>query len=140
MPEVRCGFVRQYSVTLVHSVLSAEDTSLIELIGARRTLVTTTLTFHRLFGDRLADLLAQAGVEASFIVLPSSESSKQISAVLDVCQAAQHHQLGRLDVVLAFGGGVCSDIAALAASLLRRGTPFIRVPTTLVWQVDAGIA
>ena len=139
MPEVRCGYVRQYDVTLVHGVLSAEDTSLIELIGARRTLVTTTPTVHRLFGDRLADSSPRLASRRPSSSCPRVRAASRSSAVLDVCQAAQHHQLGRRDVVLAFGGGVCSDIAALAASLLRRGTPLIRVPTTLVGQVDAGI-
>jgi 3-dehydroquinate synthase len=47
--------------------------------------------------------------------------------------------LSRTGLLLGFGGGVCTDITSVAASWLRRGTHHIRVPTTLIGQVDAGI-
>jgi 3-dehydroquinate synthase len=48
--------------------------------------------------------------------------------------------LGRRDTLVAVGGGVCSDLVSVAASLVRRGIPYVTVPTTLLGQVDAGIA
>ena len=41
--------------------------------------------------------------------------------------------------VVALGGGVCSDVVTVAASLVRRGVDHIRIPTTLIGQIDAGI-
>jgi len=52
------------------------------------------------------------------------------------------HELGidrRLDPVIAIGGGVCMDIVGFAASIYRRRTPYIRVPTTLMGYVDASV-
>jgi 2-epi-5-epi-valiolone synthase len=40
---------------------------------------------------------------------------------------------------VAVGGGVCSDIVTFAASMIRRGIDHLRIPTTLIGQVDAGI-
>ena len=40
---------------------------------------------------------------------------------------------------MAAGGGITLDLAALAANLFRRGVPCLRIPTTLVAAIDAGI-
>merc|ERR1719262_1022678 len=45
----------------------------------------------------------------------------------------------RLDPLITIGGGVCMDIAGFAASMYRRRTPYIRVPTTLMGYVDASV-
>jgi 3-dehydroquinate synthase len=45
----------------------------------------------------------------------------------------------RAEPVVAVGGGVLTDIVGLACSLYRRSTPFVRVPTTLIGLVDAGV-
>merc|ERR1719443_826067 len=45
----------------------------------------------------------------------------------------------RTEPVIAIGGGVCLDVVGLAASLFRRRTPYIRVPTTALSYVDASV-
>jgi 3-dehydroquinate synthase len=45
----------------------------------------------------------------------------------------------RTEPVIAIGGGVCLDVVGLAASLFRRKTPYIRVPTTSLAYVDASV-
>lgn len=47
--------------------------------------------------------------------------------------------LRRREPILAVGGGVLLDIVGMAASLYRRGVPFVRVPTTLLALVDASV-
>jgi 3-dehydroquinate synthase len=49
------------------------------------------------------------------------------------------YKLRRREPFLAIGGGVLLDIAGMAASLYRRGVPFVRVPTTLLAIVDASV-
>jgi 3-dehydroquinate synthase len=41
--------------------------------------------------------------------------------------------------LIAFGGGVISDIAGFAASVFKRGIPYVSIPTTLLAQVDAAV-
>jgi 3-dehydroquinate synthase len=41
--------------------------------------------------------------------------------------------------LIAIGGGVLMDVAGFAASLYRRGLPYVRVPTTLMGLIDAGV-
>src|SRR5436190_23291776 len=62
-----------------------------------------------------------------------------MEVVAAVCNEALSHGLNRTGVLISMGGGVCSDIVTLSASLIRRGVAHIRVPTTLIGQIDAGI-
>lgn len=45
----------------------------------------------------------------------------------------------RLDVVVLVGGGSVLDLGSFASSIYRRGVDHVRVPTTLLGLVDAGI-
>jgi len=56
-----------------------------------------------------------------------------------ICAEALSRGINRRGLLISFGGGVCSDLVTLAASLIRRGIGHIRVPTTLIGQIDAGI-
>jgi 3-dehydroquinate synthase len=41
--------------------------------------------------------------------------------------------------MISLSGGACSDVVSVAASLYRRGVGVIRIPTSLIGQVDAAI-
>jgi 3-dehydroquinate synthase len=45
----------------------------------------------------------------------------------------------RSSVVVAFGGGIVTDLAGFLAAIFMRGVPVIQVPTTLLAQVDAAV-
>jgi len=97
-------------------------------------------TVHALYGERIEAYFAHYGVQTRLLVLPTTEENKNMDMVLTIAEAI--HDLGidrRLDPVIAIGGGVCMDIVGFAASIYRRRTPYIRVPTTLMGYVDASI-
>jgi 2-epi-5-epi-valiolone synthase len=71
--------------------------------------------------------------------MPLGEARKHLRTVERVCDLAARMRLDRRGVLIAVGGGVCSDIVTLAASMIRRGVEHIRIPTTLIGHVDAGI-
>merc|ERR1719428_692344 len=59
---------------------------------------------------------------------------------LKVCKRMKEFKIDRRhEPVIAIGGGVCLDVVGLAASLFRRRTPYIRVPTTSLAYVDASV-
>ena len=97
-------------------------------------------TVHSLYGDRIEAYFAHHNVTTKMLVLPTTEENKNIDMVLEIAEAI--HTLGidrRLDPVIAIGGGVCMDIVGFAASIYRRRTPYVRVPTTLMGYVDASV-
>merc|ERR1711879_11226 len=68
------------------------------------------------------------------------EERKSVEMTLKVCEKMKKFNIDRrTEPVLAIGGGVCLDVVGLAASLFRRRTPYIRVPTTALSYVDASV-
>lgn len=102
----------------------------------RDFLIVTTPTVYRLYSSVVSEVLGNA---AEFLVLNCDEKTKDLTQVERVCRAASKSALSRTGLLVGFGGGVCMDITTVAASWLRRGVQHIRIPTTLVGQVDAGI-
>merc|ERR1719502_1128947 len=93
-----------------------------------------------LYGDRIEAYFKAHNVTTRMMVLPTTEENKNIEMALRI--AEEIHELGidrRLDPVIAIGGGVCMDIVGFAASIYRRRTPYVRVPTTLMGYVDASV-
>jgi 2-epi-5-epi-valiolone synthase len=79
-------------------------------------------------------------IELKLIKVEGLESSKIFESVLYVISELNDFGIQRRsEPVLVIGGGVVMDIGSLACSLFRRGIPHIRVPTTLMGYVDAGI-
>ncbi|CAM5280785.1 3-dehydroquinate synthase [Streptomyces fumanus] len=105
-----------------------------------RCLVVIDDKVDALYGERLRGYLETWRIDASFKVLPGDESAKELASAVEVTEAmTAMGLLRRTEKILAVGGGVVLDIAGFAASLYRRGVPYIRVPTTLLGQVDAGV-
>lgn len=79
-------------------------------------------------------------VVAHIMVVAGGESFKDIDSVLRVVAAFDEFGLDRRnEPVIGVGGGAVLDACGLAASLYRRGVPFIRVPSTLLAYVDAAV-
>jgi 3-dehydroquinate synthase len=72
-------------------------------------------------------------------VLPPGEASKSLAEVESLLDALLEAGIGRADHVVAVGGGVVSDVAGFAASVLKRGCPWVAVPTSLLAQADAAV-
>jgi 3-dehydroquinate synthase len=45
----------------------------------------------------------------------------------------------RSSLIIAFGGGILTDVAGFLAAIFMRGIPVVQIPTTLLAQVDAAI-
>jgi len=73
------------------------------------------------------------------IVRPAGESQKSMAGLETVLEAMFRAGLDRTDLLLAFGGGVIGDLAGFAASIYKRGLPFVQIPTTLLAQVDSSV-
>lgn len=74
------------------------------------------------------------------VVLASGgESFKNWKTIQYLTNAMEGVRLERRDPVIAVGGGAVLDAAGFAASVYRRGLPYVRVPSTLLAYVDASV-
>ncbi|XP_051736917.1 2-epi-5-epi-valiolone synthase [Ctenopharyngodon idella] len=97
-------------------------------------------TVNDLYGSRVKAYFEARGVKYKILHLPTTEENKSMTLVTSILEEV--HKFGidrRTEPIIAIGGGVCLDIAGLAASLYRRRTPYIRVPTTLLAYIDASV-
>jgi 3-dehydroquinate synthase len=73
-------------------------------------------------------------------LIPGGERAKNGLAVVEqVARLAARHSVDRQSYVLAIGGGAVLDAVGLGAALVHRGARFVRMPSTVLAQNDAGI-
>jgi 3-dehydroquinate synthase len=104
---------------------------------AGRLFVVTTEDVWTLHSARLEAGLGGRPFHTLFF--PGGEENKRLAQVEAL--ADQMLALGgdRTSVVIAFGGGIVTDLAGFLAAVFMRGIPVIQCPTTLLAQVDAGV-
>lgn len=73
------------------------------------------------------------------VLLRGGEAMKDWATVQRLTAAMEYAGLQRRDEIIAVGGGAVLDVAGFAASIYRRGLPYVRVPTTLLAYVDASV-
>ena len=74
-----------------------------------------------------------------FIYLSSNEKTKSIKFANKIIEDLLKNNFNRSDCVIAFGGGIISDLSAFVSNITKRGIRFINIPTTLLAQVDASV-
>lgn len=75
--------------------------------------------------------------EKALHVIPSGEIHKTPQTIMNLWHAFAQAKIGRVNTVVACGGGVTSDLTGFAAATWMRGIPWINIPTTLLAMVDA---
>ena len=109
----------------------------------RHLLVVSQKEVAAHYENPLRDSLSREGFENSLFLTPSaksSEASKTQAVWAKLIKAlssldGKNRSLG----LVALGGGVIGDLTGFAASVYRRGIPYVQVPTTLTAQVDSAI-
>ncbi|MEO7195933.1 MAG: sedoheptulose 7-phosphate cyclase [Pseudonocardiaceae bacterium] len=140
---VRARQAVEYEVVLTTGLLDPANDAL-AVSGSQeavtRRLVVIDQRVHELYGDRFRDYFRARSVDTHWLVLDACEQNKTLDAVLGVVDAlVAHRVLRRSEPVIAVGGGVLTDIVGMACGMYRRGIPYVKVPTTLIGLVDAGI-
>ena len=137
--KLECSKNGRFNVLAVHGLSEGDGRSLGPLIARRRVLAVVSPTVDKLYGGHLKSMLRAAHAAYAYEVIAFSERRKQMATVERLCAVAGRMALDRRGLLVAIGGGVCSDVVTFAASMIRRGIDHIRIPTTLIGQVDAGI-
>lgn len=97
----------------------------------------TTEDVWKLHGPALRN--AMGGREFEILFFPGSESRKRMVEVEALAEQMMQRGGDRASLVIAFGGGIVTDVSGFLAAIFMRGIPVIQIPTTLLAQVDAAI-
>ena len=79
------------------------------------------------------------GVVHEVLHLPGGEENKRLAPLEVLAERMVLDGGDRSSVVVAFGGGIVTDMAGFLAAIFMRGIPVIQIPTTLLAQVDAAV-
>ena len=123
------------SVHVERGILERAGDYLPSNISKLFVLTTDEVWFHQ--GVHL-----EAGLKAHPFVrllLPSGEKHKRLVEIERLASMMVDEGGDRQSVVLAFGGGVVTDMGGFLAAIYMRGIPVVQVPTTLLAQVDAAV-
>jgi len=104
---------------------------------AGKLFVVSTEDVWRHQGARLEGGLG--GVPHDVLFLPGGEPQKRLAPLEDLAGEMVRRGGDRSSAIVAFGGGIVTDMAGFLAAIFMRGIPVVQAPTTLLAQVDAAI-
>ncbi len=73
------------------------------------------------------------------INIPAGERNKDVSSADKIWHDLLGFGFDRNSLLINLGGGMITDLGGFAASVFKRGIPFIHIPTSLTAQVDAAV-
>ncbi|MFD5428198.1 sedoheptulose 7-phosphate cyclase [Streptomyces sp. NPDC127084] len=110
-----------------------------EAHGPRLTVLDEAV--DEFFGSRVRKYFSVNDSSMSYMTIPAGDEHKTIENVLRVASRLNEIGTERSGTPpIAMGGGVVQDVVGMAASLYRRGIPYVRVPTTLLGQIDGSVS
>src|SRR5580658_3838544 len=127
--------VRSYEAIVERGILERVAQYLPPKAG--KLFVVSTEDVWRHQGARLEGALG--GVPYDVLFLPGGEHQKRLAPVEDLAGEMVRRGGDRSSAIVAFGGGIVTDMAGFLAAIFMRGIPVVQAPTTLLAQVDAAI-
>ncbi|WP_017655453.1 sedoheptulose 7-phosphate cyclase [Fortiea contorta] len=105
-----------------------------------RCLAVIDANVYHLYGEKIKSYFQFYDIDLTVFPITITEPAKTISTFESIIDAFANFGLIRKEPVLVVGGGLVTDVAGYACASYRRSTNYIRVPTTLIGLIDAGIA
>ncbi|MFC3074895.1 3-dehydroquinate synthase [Shinella pollutisoli] len=130
---------RAYDILIGPGLIASAGREIAGRLKGRKIAVVTDEHVAPLYLDAFMAALAAEGIDAVSLVLPAGEKTKSFEPLMAVCDKVLAARIERNDAVVALGGGVIGDLTGFAAGIVRRGSRFIQVPTSLLAQVDSSV-
>tara|TARA_R110000851_G_scaffold13896_1_gene47220 strand:- start:776 stop:1912 length:1137 start_codon:yes stop_codon:yes gene_type:complete len=141
--DVKTELLVNFKIEMSRSVFSVDNKSILEFgnntPGSRRLVLVDAEVFRHK-SDLIKNYFNHHQIEAKIIPIEISEEEKNLENLLVILNSMENFSiLRRSEPLICVGGGVLLDMGGFAASLYRRGIPYIKVPTTLLSIVDASV-
>ncbi len=130
---------RRYPIFVGYGLLDKLGEELKKVTSSHVAIVISDENVSRLYGDRVGEVLRNAGFAVNSFVVPPGEKTKSINTAIDIYNFLIKKRVERDDILIALGGGMIGDLAGFVAATYLRGIPWIQVPTSLIAMVDASI-
>ncbi|MEH2422165.1 MAG: sedoheptulose 7-phosphate cyclase [Nostoc sp.] len=105
-----------------------------------RCLIVIDANVHELYGKQIRSYFRHYDIELTVFSIIITETAKTLATFEKIVDAFSDFGLVRKEPVLVVGGGLITDVVGFACASYRRKSNFIRIPTTLIGLIDAGVA
>ncbi len=130
---------KSYNILIGNKITSKLGAYLREVLPQNYAIIITTPKISKLYTAVIKKALIKAHVSSKTVIIPDSEKSKSIFYLNRILKTVAASARGKIPFIVALGGGVVGDVAGFAASIYKRGIPYVQVPTTLLAQIDSSI-
>jgi 3-dehydroquinate synthetase len=140
--QLETSHVISYDVVETSDIFSPDNDALMfgDTGRASRRFVVVDEVVYDTRVEQIHGYFEQRGVEARIFPIAATEQNKTFDLFFQIARELDAFRLDRRhEPIIAMGGGVLTDVVSMVASCYRRGTPCVRVPTTLMGCVDAAI-
>ena len=129
-----------YPIYVGHNLLEQAGKLICSSTSGSKILVVTHPNIQKLYGAKLLASLETAGYSVTTATIPSGEHSKSFDSYQKLIETLAKNHFTREDLVVAFGGGVISDLAGFVAATYMRGCALIHIPSSLLAMIDGKTA
>ena len=127
-----------YKIYLGYNALKEIPSILKKLKPGNFGLVITSAKILNLHKKKIKSVFG--GKNYKIITVVDGEGVKSKKWLFRVIQeAVKADTLNRKIFIICLGGGTIGDLGGFAASIYKRGVPYIQIPTTLLAQIDSSI-
>lgn len=130
---------RSYDIIIGDGLIGRLSEFIKRLRVGTDAVIITNPAIYSIYIKAIERGLKSAAAKTAVIKIPDTETSKSNREVISIIESIAEVDRARGIFIIAFGGGVVGDVAGFAASVYKRGIPYIQVPTTLLAQVDSSI-
>lgn len=128
-----------YQIYVGHNLLKQAGKLIRSSTSGSKILIVTHPNLQNLYGAELLGSLETAGYSVTTALIPSGEHSKSFESYQKLIDTLAKNRFTREDIVVAFGGGVISDLAGFVAATYMRGCALIHIPSSLLAMIDSSI-
>ena len=136
MPAFRVATAARSYDAIVENGIARRAAAYLPTGAGKLFVVSTSDVFHHA-GAAMRQALQSVAHE--LLLLPGGEDTKRLAPLESLAEQMVALGADRTSIIIAFGGGIVTDMAAFLAAIFMRGIPVIQIPTTLLAQVDAAI-
>lgn len=108
-------------------------------LSRNSVVVITDSNVQGLYGEAITSSLAKNNLDTNMCIIKPGERSKSLYGASKIYSHLLDVHARRRTALIAFGGGVVTDLVGFIASTYFRGIPYINIPTTLLAQVDSSV-
>ena len=130
-----------YSIKNSPQILNSQNKDIASYCANKKTMIIVDEKVANIYIKEIEKYFVENEINYHIIMINGIELNKNLDSLLYILREMEKFGVSRKnEPIIGIGGGVVLDVVGLAATLYRRGIPYIRIPTTLLGIIDVSVA